>query len=203
MQQIFVYIPCFVIIKVDSTNIPLYIYPPMNTVLQRNIKRQLQAKNLSVAELERRIGIRHAVVNILHGRSKNPSIHLTHAIAKELGLSLESMLAADDVTFSSTDASSSKANPDLACAHPNSKLHTQTTPTSKDIPTPTAQTHWDATLGSACMEAVNEYISFNQISPSINQVLECVNEIYHYTLGSSDKQIDLRFVQWICHRSFS
>lgn len=65
----------------------------MTTAIQVNIKRQLHAKNMTAAELERRTGIPHAVVNILHGRSKNPSIRTAQAIAKELGCSVEDLFA--------------------------------------------------------------------------------------------------------------
>lgn len=65
----------------------------MNTAIQINIKKKLTAKNMTAAELERRTGIPHAVVNILHGRSKNPSIRTAQAIAKELGCSVEDLFA--------------------------------------------------------------------------------------------------------------
>lgn len=64
----------------------------MNTIMQANIKKQLHAKNMTAAELERRTGIPHAVINILHGRSKNPSLRTAQAIAKELGCSVEELL---------------------------------------------------------------------------------------------------------------
>lgn len=64
----------------------------MNDTIQKNIKRQLQAKNMTAAELERRTGIPHAVINILHGRSKNPSIKTAQAIAKELGCTVEELI---------------------------------------------------------------------------------------------------------------
>lgn len=67
----------------------------MSTVIQENIKKQLQIKNMTAAELERRTGIPHAVINILHGRSKNPSIKTAQAIAKELGCSVEQLLEDD------------------------------------------------------------------------------------------------------------
>lgn len=67
----------------------------MIKTMQENIKRQLHVKNMTAAELERRTGIPHAVVNILHGRSKNPSIKTARAIAKELGCSVEELLAED------------------------------------------------------------------------------------------------------------
>lgn len=64
----------------------------MSTIMQANIKKQLAEKNMTAAELERRTGIPHAVINILHGRSKNPSIRTAQAIAKELGCSVEELL---------------------------------------------------------------------------------------------------------------
>jgi transcriptional regulator with XRE-family HTH domain len=64
----------------------------MTSIIQANIKKQLYAKNMTAAELERRTGIPHAVINILHGRSKNPSIRTAQAIAKELGCSVEDLL---------------------------------------------------------------------------------------------------------------
>lgn len=71
----------------------------MVSALQENIKRQLQAKNMTAAELERRTGIPHAVVNILHGRSKNPSIRTAQAIAKELGCSVEDLINEGTTNF--------------------------------------------------------------------------------------------------------
>ncbi len=77
----------------DTNTKRAYIWSTMTTAIQVNIKRQLHAKNMSAAELERRTGIPHAVVNILHGRSKNPSIRTAQAIAKELGCSVEDLFA--------------------------------------------------------------------------------------------------------------
>jgi len=65
----------------------------MTNTMQTNIKKQLAEKNMTAAELERRTGIPHAVINILHGRSKNPSIRTAQAIAKELGCSVEELLS--------------------------------------------------------------------------------------------------------------
>ncbi len=76
-----------------------------SNAIQDNIKRQLQAKNMTAAELERRTGIPHAVVNILHGRSKNPSIRTAQAIAKELGCSIEELFGADYVPLTPSNDS--------------------------------------------------------------------------------------------------
>ncbi|MCA9749951.1 MAG: helix-turn-helix transcriptional regulator, partial [Romboutsia sp.] len=63
------------------------------TTLQRNIKYYLKQQGLTVAELERRAGTKHAVVNIVHGRTINPSAQVTQAIAKQLGCSMEDLLS--------------------------------------------------------------------------------------------------------------
>lgn len=76
----------------------------MTTAIQLNIKRQLHAKNMSAAELERRTGIPHAVVNILHGRSKNPSIRTAQAIAKELGCTVEDLFAEEPQQTKATES---------------------------------------------------------------------------------------------------
>ena len=60
--------------------------------LKQNIQQQLKDRKMSAAELERRAGVPHAVVNILHGRSKNPSIRVTQALAKQLGCSIEALM---------------------------------------------------------------------------------------------------------------
>lgn len=213
----------------------------MNTVLQKNIKQQLKKQNLSIAELERRIGLRHAVVNILHGRSKNPSIHLAHAIAKELGFSVESMLtesiesvggvairASDlalhgnatptgaDQTIIATNGvdtdntsviidAAANAIADattIASAKVNMAVGKTTMLTGSTSAATGRATLWDADLGMATLAAVNDFINANAITPDINSVLLCVNEIYSYAIGGADKQIDYRFVQWICERNF-
>lgn len=65
----------------------------MSNAIQQNIKKQLAQKNMTAAELERRTGIPHAVVNIIHGRSKNPSLRTAQAIAQELGCTVEELFA--------------------------------------------------------------------------------------------------------------
>lgn len=73
------------------------------SAIQINIKRQLSEQNMSAAELERRTGIPHAVVNILHGRSKNPSLRTAQAIAKELGCTVEDLLSENDECIDTGD----------------------------------------------------------------------------------------------------
>jgi transcriptional regulator with XRE-family HTH domain len=79
----------------------------MTNTIQNNIKKQLHAKNMTAAELERRTGIPHAVVNILHGRSKNPSLKTAQAIAKELGCSVEDLFSEQEDSVANNVASAS------------------------------------------------------------------------------------------------
>lgn len=68
--------------------------------LQERIKQHLTANNISAAELERRTGIPHSVVNLLHGRSKNPSVKTAMAIAKELGCTMEELFNESPKSYS-------------------------------------------------------------------------------------------------------
>lgn len=135
----------------------------MSKAIQENIKRQLQAKNMTAAELERRTGIPHAVVNILHGRSKNPSIKTAQAIAKELGCSVEELLA--------------------------------------DETSAIKESVWDAELYSSAFNAVYKQIQTLKLQPTPEQVGQWLAEIYNYALGSKDRTVDLRFVQWLLERA--
>lgn len=63
----------------------------MQTELQLKIKAYLDENGITVSELERRAGVPHAIVNIMRGRSKNPSIRVANSIAKELNCSVDEL----------------------------------------------------------------------------------------------------------------
>lgn len=142
----------------------------MTTAIQENIKRHLQAKNMSAAELERRTGIPHAVVNILHGRSKNPSIKTAQAIAKELGCSVEELIA---------EESGMQSNP---------------------VQNQSQKQAWNAELYVAVFNAVYKQLQSMQLQPSPEQVGQWLIEVYNYALGSKTPTVDIRFVQWLLER---
>jgi transcriptional regulator with XRE-family HTH domain len=146
----------------------------MITTMQANIKKQLSDKNMTAAELERRTGIPHAVVNILHGRSKNPSIKTAQAIAKELGCSVEELL-----TEPSAETNSLKTNPKAASNN----------------------TQWQAELYKLAFNAVYTCITTLDLAPDPKLVSECITEVYLYTLGSPQKDIDQRFVHWLIDKT--
>lgn len=137
----------------------------MSKALQENIKRHLQEQNMSAAELERRTGIPHAVVNILHGRSKNPSLKTAQAIAKELGCTVEELL------------SDETSRPD------------------------TTQNTWNQKLYIDVFTTVCDCIGRLKLQPNPTQVANWLTEIYNYSIGTQNKQVDSRFAQWLIERS--
>ena len=67
--------------------------------LKKNIKRLLADQSLSANALEKRAGLKaSAVQNILHGRSKKPSIDVIASIAKELNCSVEDLMGEGSVS---------------------------------------------------------------------------------------------------------
>lgn len=89
----------------------------MSSAIQVNIKKHLAKQKMSAAELERRTGIPHAVVNILHGRSKNPSLRTAQAIARELGCSVEELFSeeTESLAAGAWDANLFKKAADAIC----------------------------------------------------------------------------------------
>lgn len=141
----------------------------MTSTIQANIKRQLAEKNMTAAELERRTGIPHAVINILHGRSKNPSIRTAQAIAKELGCSIDELFI-DPII-----------------------LNHQTIP----------QNSWVPELYLQAFNAVYQHIENSKLKPSAMLVSNCITEIYDYSIGSPDRKVDQRFVQWLVDKNLN
>jgi transcriptional regulator with XRE-family HTH domain len=78
----------------------------MNALSQK-ISLLLKQKNLTISEFEKNSGLgKSAVSNIIHGRSKNPSIEIITTIAKNLSCTIEYLISEPtigDLTPSSTD----------------------------------------------------------------------------------------------------
>lgn len=73
--------------------------------LQHAIKEKMSELGISVHALEKQAGLkRSAVQNILQGRSKNPSVHILHAVAKILGCNINDLLAQPEVKLPSHEA---------------------------------------------------------------------------------------------------
>ena len=66
----------------------------MSNALSQKISSLLKEKKLTVNEFEKTAGLgKSAVSNIIHGRSKSPSIDLINTIAKNLGCTIEYLIA--------------------------------------------------------------------------------------------------------------
>lgn len=180
----------------------------MSQILQENIKRKLKKQKLSIAELERRTGLRHSVINIMHGRSKNPSAKTTLAIAKELGCSIEELLTEQnyDSTNYLLDDSCKYAknnftnlNNEYNQSHSenkrNPKLEKDFTPTKQDTP-------WEAELSLNTLTSIQAFLSKHKLNPSMIELMNCWLEIYNYCHGTESKTVDERFVNWFMERNF-
>lgn len=65
----------------------------MQSALSQKISFLLKQKNLTISEFEKNAGLgKSAVSNIIHGRSKNPSIDIINTIAKKLGCTIEYLI---------------------------------------------------------------------------------------------------------------
>lgn len=139
----------------------------MNTVLQRNIKKQLAINNISVNLLERRCGLKpSAIHNILHGRSKKPSLDIIQSIAQELDCTIEQLIRDDEKVK-------------------NSQTHTP----------------WNADLFIQSIEVIHKIFSQKGIQPSKEQAMTVADEVYKYSLRSSQKT-DERFAEWLIERYY-
>jgi transcriptional regulator with XRE-family HTH domain len=148
----------------------------MYSVLQKNIKKHLQKKNISVTELERRAGLRHAVINIMHGRSKNPSAKITFAIAKELDCSVEDLFTDEEIL---TPVKVSQTTEDK----------TDNTPT------------WDARILTECVSMINQKISQQKSSPNLDLVLSWVRQAFCYAKSEPSNKVEERFIDWLITNS--
>lgn len=166
----------------------LYIYIIMESILQKNIKERLEKKKISVAELERRIGLRHAVINIMHGRSKNPSIRVAQAIAKELECSMEDLLSNDNNAAIQEQV---VFNQHISLEDDKENYHEL-----KEL-----SKQWDPLLAKQALEALNKYLTDNKLNPQHTEIFQCMDEIYRYSYNNA-KQIDFLFVNWIAERFF-
>jgi transcriptional regulator with XRE-family HTH domain len=163
----------------------------MNTKLQANIKKRLSVRSLSVSELERRAGLKQSTVqNILHGRSKNPSIETIKCIAQELNCSIEELIGEIVFSGASDNASSS---PGLKAASPS------TTGLAEGRFGAEEESSWNADLFIKAIITVQTILDKKNIKLPKKQILASVEEVYKYSIGISE-DIDRRFAEWIIEK---
>ena len=145
----------------------------MTVALREKILERMEAKNLSIAELERLAGLSiHSVRNIVKGRIKRPSAQSLQAIAEALECSIVDLV---EPTAGSTG--------DLGFSFQRRK---------KSGP---PLTH-HALMLECChtaLELVNEY----EQAISLDEYLDIVKKIYTYSSKEEPIKLDLRFSQWL------
>jgi transcriptional regulator with XRE-family HTH domain len=151
--------------------------------LKSNISQYAAINNISIRELGRRTGLTDAtLLNIIHGRSKNPGIESIHALATELSCSVEELLN-----------------------EPGSMPKTSNN--EYDNQALLGETIWEMELFNNCVLSVNKYIHDNKIVKPALYIIQCICEIYSYCASNikniEPNSFDDKFAQYICEKMFS
>ncbi len=142
----------------------------MTSVLREKITERMEAKNLSIAELERRAGLSiHSVRNILKGRIKKPSAQSLQAIAEALECSLMDLVNASSSNEDLPFSQSKKINPPI------------------DYP--------DLILD--CSKIVLNLVRECDPKVTVDEYLDMVKKVYFYSSKEEPRKSDLRFAEWI------
>jgi len=150
----------------------------MTSSLKEKITERMEAKNFSIAELERRAGLSiHSVRNILKGRIKKPSAQSLQAISEALECSITDLI----------DASSSSGE------HPffERERKIKKSP-SLDFPD----------LMLECCHKVIEIINEKNYKIPVDEYLEIVKKVYHYSSREEPRKFDTRFAEWLIESQF-
>lgn len=142
--------------------------------LREKILELMEAKNLSIAELERLAGLSiHSVRNILKGRVKKPSAQAIQAIADALECPVEYLM-------SSTSAAEAGFPQDL-----NRK-------TKK--PRPLLE---HPELMIECLDKILKELTAKGADISIDEYFDVVKKVYLYSSREEPRDIDMRFTAWL------
>lgn len=140
----------------------------MSDNLVQKLKDKMAEQRFSVAALEKEAGLKmHAVRNILHGRSKNPSIVTLKSIAKVLGCSLNELLGEEE---------------------PNAESH----PAAEST-----YTFENRELFYAVSQLVLDMYKQTEKTIKMHEVAHLMTEIYTYSLINKKGQIDEEFSKWL------
>lgn len=152
----------------------------MASALKEKIIERMEAKNFSIAELERRAGLSiHSVRNILKGRIKKPSAQSLQAIAEALECSIIDLMSATsaiEAGFSHDVDRKIKKRPPL------------------DYPE----------LMLACSEKIMERIIEKNLvtKVSIDEYFEVIKKVYLYSSREEPRHVDIRFAEWLIESQF-
>lgn len=142
----------------------------MGDALKSNIQKNLEIHNITVAELERRAGLKSSAVrNILDGRSKNPNIETLRAIAQEFNQNIDELTKPDDALAES----------------PALNVN---------------QYGFDHLLFMKAYNELLNKAKQHDIQISIDEMLEYIKQVYEYSIECDLKVIDERFVKYILRK---
>ena len=133
----------------------------------------MEAKNLSIAELERLAGLSiHSVRNIVKGRIKRPSAQSLQAIAEALECSIVDLVDSSPLSMDehSYAAQRRKRNSPPLIHH---------------------------TLMLECCSVVIDVANEYKNELSIDDYLDMVKKIYTYSSKEDPIKLDMRFAQWL------
>lgn len=140
------------------------------SILQTQIKKKIEDKNLSVRSLELKAGLGIGTVQkIISGERTRPGASTLSAISQVLGCSVNELLNGDN-SDSFSSISSKKQSP------------------------------WNPDIYHKSQTVVDEYLVKHALNLSAEKVLEIIWEVYKYSLTKSPPSIDPSFVDWLFTR---
>lgn len=150
----------------------------MTSALKEKIIERMEAKNLSIAELERRAGLSiHSVRNILKGRIKKPSAQSLQAIAEALECSIIDLMSASSVR-------NDGYSPEL----------------QGRIRKRSRMDHPDLMLD--CSRQILALIEEKEIKVSVDEFLDALKKVYFYSSREEPRKFDMRFAEWLIESQF-
>jgi transcriptional regulator with XRE-family HTH domain len=150
----------------------------MASALKEKIMERMEAKNLSIAELERRAGLSiHSVRNILKGRIKKPSAQSLQAIAEALECSILDLL-------NSTPSTSGGYTPQM-----QGRMRKRS---PLDYPD----------LMISCSQKILDLVTEKKVKISVDEYLEVVKKVYFYSSREEPRKFDMRFAEWLIETQF-
>lgn len=150
----------------------------MSSALKEKIIERMGAKNLSIAELERRAGLSiHSVRNIIKGRIKKPSAQSLQAIAKALECSIVDLIN-----------NASPVNEDIS--QEKKRI------TKKSLPLDYPE------LMEECAQKVLYLLIEGQYTVEIDECLEVIKKVYCYSSRAEPRKLDTRFAEWLIETQF-
>ena len=150
----------------------------MTSALKEKIIERMEAKNLSIAELERRAGLSiHSVRNILKGRIKKPSAQSLQAIAEALECSIIDLMSV------------SAARSDGYSPEHQGRIRKRS-----------RMDHPDLMLD--CSKQILALIEAKEIKVSVDEYLDALKKVYFYSSREEPRKFDMRFAEWLIESQF-